>query len=87
MSETSRPSSKTRPSSGRSNPAISLSVVVLPEPEGPSSVKNSPCLDLEVDAVDGDDLAVRLAHALEANRGRSALVGVDGPLLGRSFLQ
>src|SRR4051812_5001012 len=31
-----------RPSSGRSNPAIILSVVVLPEPEGPSSVKNSP---------------------------------------------
>src|SRR3954467_2755515 len=31
-----------RPTSGRSNPAISLSVVVLPDPEGPSSVKNSP---------------------------------------------
>src|ERR1700704_5288777 len=31
-----------RPSSGRSKPAISLSVVVLPEPEGPSNVKNSP---------------------------------------------
>src|SRR4051812_33480420 len=31
-----------RPSSGRSKPAISLSVVVLPEPDGPNSVKNSP---------------------------------------------
>src|SRR5207253_3081898 len=31
-----------RPASGRSNPAISRSVVVLPDPEGPSSVKNSP---------------------------------------------
>src|SRR5256885_10839345 len=31
-----------RPSSGRSKPAISRSVVVLPEPDGPSSVKNSP---------------------------------------------
>src|SRR5580765_4987284 len=31
-----------RPSSGRSKPAISRSVVVLPEPEGPSRVKNSP---------------------------------------------
>src|SRR3989454_1279773 len=31
-----------RPSSGRSKPAISRSVVVLPEPEGPRSVKNSP---------------------------------------------
>src|SRR6185312_4492214 len=31
-----------RPESGRSKPAISRSVVVLPEPDGPSSVKNSP---------------------------------------------
>src|SRR5256885_6196697 len=31
-----------RPSSGRSKPAISRRVVVLPEPDGPSSVKNSP---------------------------------------------
>src|SRR4051794_10478260 len=31
-----------RPSSGRSKPAISRSVVVLPDPEGPRSVKNSP---------------------------------------------
>src|SRR3989442_9958535 len=31
-----------RPSSGRSKPAISRSVVVLPEPDGPSRVKNSP---------------------------------------------
>ena len=31
-----------RPPSGRSNPAIIRSSVVLPQPEGPSSVKNSP---------------------------------------------
>src|SRR2546428_996527 len=31
-----------RPSSGRSKPAMSRSVVVLPEPDGPSRVKNSP---------------------------------------------
>src|SRR5262245_17871354 len=31
-----------RPASGRSNPAIKRSVVVLPEPDGPSRVKNSP---------------------------------------------
>ena len=30
------------PPSGRSNPAIMRSSVVLPQPEGPSSVKNSP---------------------------------------------
>jgi hypothetical protein len=31
-------------------------VVVLPHPEGPSRLKNSP-VHLEVDVVDGDDLA------------------------------
>ena len=30
------------PASGRSKPAIRRSVVVLPEPDGPSMVKNSP---------------------------------------------
>ena len=40
--ETSLPRSSTVPSSGRSNPAITRSVVVFPEPEGPSMVKNSP---------------------------------------------
>jgi hypothetical protein len=39
---TSWPPSSTRPLSGSSKPAISRSVVVLPEPDGPSSVKNSP---------------------------------------------
>src|SRR3954454_13599866 len=38
----SSPPSVMRPRSGCSNPAIIRSVVVLPEPEGPSSVKNSP---------------------------------------------
>src|SRR5882762_10712554 len=38
----SAPPSVTRPASGRSNPAMIRSVVVLPEPDGPSSVKNSP---------------------------------------------
>ena len=32
----------TRPASGRSKPAITRSVVVLPDPDGPSIVKNSP---------------------------------------------
>jgi len=31
-----------RPESGSSKPAITRSVVVLPDPEGPSIVKNSP---------------------------------------------
>ena len=40
--ETSAPPSSILPSSGRSKPAIMRSVVVLPEPDGPSIVKNSP---------------------------------------------
>src|SRR3954467_12346517 len=38
----SSPPSVMRPASGCSNPAIIRSVVVLPDPDGPSSVKNSP---------------------------------------------
>jgi len=41
--DTSSPASSIVPSSGVSKPAIIRSVVVLPDPEGPSIVKNSPC--------------------------------------------
>lgn len=36
------PSNRIWPESGRSNPAIMRNSVVLPQPEGPSRVKNSP---------------------------------------------
>src|SRR5438105_6543988 len=39
---TSAPCSTTRPTSGVSKPAIMRSVVVLPQPDGPSIEKNSP---------------------------------------------
>ena len=39
---TSRPSRRTRPTEGSSKPAIMRKVVVLPHPDGPSIVKNSP---------------------------------------------
>ena len=39
---TSSPSSRMRPPVGSSSPAIILSVVVLPQPDGPSMTKNSP---------------------------------------------
>ena len=41
-SVTSRPRSRTVPAVGRSKPAIIRRTVVLPEPEGPRSVTNSP---------------------------------------------
>ena len=57
------------------NPATIRSVVVLPEPDGPSSVRNSPRRDVEVDAVDGDGAAERLAAARGGEgRPRSAPV-------------
>ena len=37
-----RPSSRIAPEVGASKPASSISVVVLPEPDGPSRVMNSP---------------------------------------------
>src|SRR5215831_15622194 len=39
---TRRPRIRISPASGWTNPAISRSSVVLPQPEGPSSVANSP---------------------------------------------
>ena len=41
-SNTARPSMAMRPRLGSSNPATERSVVVLPQPDGPSSVYNSP---------------------------------------------
>ena len=38
--------------SGRSNPATSRSAVVLPQPDGPSSERNSPSPSLDLDAVE-----------------------------------
>ena len=40
--ETSTPSSRMAPSVGVSKPAIIRSVVVFPQPDGPSIEKNSP---------------------------------------------
>ena len=55
---------------GSSKPAIIRSVVVLPEPEGPSMVKNSPARDLQVDPGDRDNLTVALGEAGQADIGR-----------------
>src|SRR4051812_42499588 len=41
-STTDRPASRIAPASGCRKPAIRLSVVDFPQPDGPSSVKNSP---------------------------------------------
>ena len=60
---TSSPSRITAPSLGSSKPAIIRSVVVLPQPLGPSIEKNSPRGDLERHRVGGDRAAVALGQA------------------------
>ncbi len=47
---TSSPSSRIFPEVGSSSPAIILRVVVLPQPDGPSSMKNSPSATVKVDS-------------------------------------
>ncbi len=65
--DTSAPPSSIRPSSGRSKPAIIRSVVVLPEPDGPEQREELAARDVEVDAVDGGDVAVPLPQADDAD--------------------
>ena len=52
----SLPSSRICPEVGCSKPAIMRSVVVLPQPDGPSIEKNSPAGISEIDPVDGPHL-------------------------------
>ena len=52
---TSRPLRTTRPSVGRMNPAMIRSSVVLPQPEGPSSVTSSPSAIVERDVLERRD--------------------------------
>ena len=62
---TSSPSSRIRPLVGRSKPAIMRSVVVFPQPDGPSMREELARRHVEVDAVDGDDVVELLAQLLE----------------------
>ena len=63
----SRPSMRIRPRSGRSKPASILSKVVLPQPDGPKSAKNSRGAKFERDPVDrvGRGTGVALRHAID----------------------
>ena len=53
---------------GREERREDVDVVVLPAPFGPSSAKTVPSGDVEVDAVEHDLLAVRLAEAADPDR-------------------
>ena len=50
-------------------------VVVLPAPFGPSRPKHSPARDLEIEAVDGDDVAVALDEPRAARGERRVTAG------------
>ena len=57
------------PEVGSSRPAIMRSVVVLPQPDGPSRQKNSPSFDHEVGALDGDEIAEGLVQLVNLDLG------------------
>ena len=59
---------RSRPRSGCSKPATIRSVVVFPQPDGPSSEKNSPCSITRSRSRHRLRVAEALGHALEAHR-------------------
>ena len=63
--DTSTPSSITLPLVGCSKPAIIFSRVVLPQPDGPRSEKNSPRAIREVGPLDRDEVPELLADPLK----------------------
>ena len=70
---TSSPSRKTRPESASSNPAITRSVVVLPQPLGPSIEKNSPA-------------GISRVTSLTARTSPKSLINRSTTIMGRSLM-
>ena len=70
---TTRPSMRISPALGSSKPAIMRSVVVLPQPDGPTSTTNSPSSMVEADVAHRDDAAECLAQADELDAGHGYL--------------
>src|SRR5260221_6154725 len=79
----SRPRKLIPPRVGCSNPPISRSSVVFPQPEGPSSVTNSPAPKLSVvdwtAARDPNSLATALSTRKLSSRGSPVLAAGAGP--------
>ena len=61
-----------------SSPAIILSVVDLPQPDGPTNTTKLAFLDLKVDAFDGELPAIDLDQLLQADMRRPAHPRVAG---------
>ena len=67
---TSEPSTRMRPASAVSKPAITFSSVVLPEPLGPRMVTNSPAAYAEADFGERRHLAEALARRFDVQAAR-----------------
>ncbi len=72
---TSSPSSRIFPEVGSSSPAIIRSVVVLPQPEGPSMTKNSPSSTVKVESLHRDEIGELLSEMLDADLSHRAHSG------------
>ena len=73
------------PSSIVSSPAMARSVVVLPQPDWPSSTMNSLSRDLEVELLDDLDGAEELLDAAKLDLSSMAAVVMVGRKLRRIF--
>ena len=62
-----------RPEVGSSSPAIMRSVVVLPQPDGPSRQKNSPSPTVKLESLHGDEIAEGLVQILDPDLGHRCL--------------
>ena len=72
---TSSPSRRIWPDVGNSRPAIILSVVVLPQPEGPSRQKNSLSRTTKVESLTAANIAEALVQVLNADLGHASHSG------------
>ena len=75
---TSSPSSSILPDEGSSSPAIIRNVVVLPQPEGPSSTKNSPSAMVNDDVAHRGEIAEALLQVFQSYLGHGLLRKVTG---------
>ena len=69
LSNTARPPISIDPCSGVSSPAIERSIVVLPQPLGPSRAERVSFADLERDAIDRGQIAEALAQVANLDEG------------------
>ena len=69
MKVTSSPPSRIVPEVGSSSPAIMRSVVVLPQPDGPSRQKNSPFSTVKVESFTATKSPKALLQVLDPDLG------------------